>query len=154
MRREIRCVLECRADETRQGPGRVVGTMIEAGRVATDRREVFAPGAIRWPRDGIRLLAEHRGREVLTFQPTEDGAALGIDEVLPDSPLGRAVAEGIRTGERAGLSVEFHATEEAEVSGVREIRSAFVDAAAMVPAPAYSQARAELRRKRRRRLWL
>ena len=158
MIREFRCAVECRADESRQGPGRIVGTLIEAGRVAGDRPEVFAPGSIRWPREGIRLLAEHRGAQVLAFQPVEDGAALRVDELLPDTPLGRAAADGIRDGSRSALSVEFHATEEAQVSGVREVRSAFVDAAALVPSGAYEQARAELRGRtqpgRGRRVWL
>ena len=43
---------------------------------------------------------------------------------------------------------------ESVVQGVREIRSAFMDAAAVVSEGAYDQARVEVRAKKRRRLWL
>lgn len=76
---------------------------------------------------------------------------LEIDEQLPDTPLGREVAAGIRSGKRAGLSVEFRALKDAIVQGVREIRAALVDGAAVVVAPAYDQARAEVRSRRHHR---
>ena len=154
MRREIRCALELRADGERTSPGRLVGTLLEYGRVAGDRREVFTPGSIRWPANGVKLLAEHRGRLVARVEPTVDGAALRIDQALPDTALGREVAAEIRAGRKRGLSVEFYATDEADVSGVREVRSALVDAVAVVESPAYDQARVEVRNRKRRRWWL
>ena len=150
--REIRCTLELRAAEN--SPGRIVGTIIEQGRVAGDRPEVFSPGAIEWPANGIRLLAEHRGRQVMRVTPKADGAAIRIDAPLPDNELGREVASDIRDGRKRGLSVEFHAVREAVVQGVREIRAAIVDAAAVVREGAYDQATVEVRAKKRRRLWL
>ena len=149
--REFRCAVEVRASDT--APGRIVGPLIEMGRVAGDRREVFAPGAIRWPDGGMRLLAEHRGREVMRFTPLVDGAALRIDALLPDTAIGREVAAEVRAGRKGGLSIEFYASDEADVSGVREVRAALVDAAALVPAGAYRQATVEVRH-RRRRVWL
>ena len=154
MTREIRCRLECREDETRTGPGRVVGTLIEQGRVAGDRPEVFAPGALRWPSNGVRLLSEHRGRQVLRFQPVIDGAQIRIDERLPDTPIGREVAAEIRSGRKSGLSIEFYATEERQVQGVREIRGALIDAAAVVGEPAYEQAAVEVRQREEEPVWL
>ena len=152
MTREIRSAsIELRAAE--DSPGRIVGTLIEMGRVAGDRREVFAVGSIRWPSDGVRLLAEHRGREVMTFQPALDGAALRVDVALPDSALGREVAAEVRSGRKGALSIEFYATQEAQVQGVREVRSALMDAAAVVAAGAYDQARVEVRQWRAR-WWL
>ena len=152
MTREIRsAAIELRAAEN--SPGRIVGTIIEQGRVAGDRREVFAVGSIRWPSEGVRLLAEHRGREVMSFQPVLDGAALRIDAALPDSALGREVAAEVRSGRKGALSIEFYATQEAQVQGVREVRSALMDAAAVVAAGAYDQARVEVRQ-RRARWWL
>ena len=73
-------------------PGRIVGTVIEQGRVAGDRPEVFAPDALQWPANGIRLLAEHRGRQVMRVTPTVDGTAIKIDAALPDNAIGREVA--------------------------------------------------------------
>ena len=152
MTREIRSAsIELRAAE--DSPGRIVGTLIEMGRVAGDRREVFAVGSIRWPSEGVRLLAEHRGREVMTFQPALDGAALRVDVPLPDSALGREVAAEVRSGRKGALSIEFYSTEEAQVQGVREVRGTLMDAAAVVAAGAYDQAHVEVRQ-RRARWWL
>ena len=147
----IRCGIELR--EAADSPGRIVGTILEVGRVAGDRREVFAPGSVQWPANGIRLLAEHRGRQIMRVQPTIDGSEIRIDAPLPDNAIGREVAAEVRAGRRRGLSIEFHATDEATVQGVREVRGALVDAAAVVASPAYTQARAEIRQ-RRRRVWL
>lgn len=151
---EIRCALEVRADSTRSGPGRITGTILETGRVAGDRPEVFAPGSVRVPANGIALLLEHRGRSFMRTRPVESGAAVRIDDTLPDTPEGREAARLIRTGERARLSIEFRSLDEARVSGVREVREAIVDAAALVAAGAYDQARAEVRSKRLPRFWL
>ena len=137
--------------EERGTVGRIVGTIIETGRVASDRQEVFTPGSVKYPHEGIKLLRGHNGDEVLTFLPKLDGSEVRIDEQLPDSQIGRSIAKEVRSGARSSLSVEFHSLEEAVVSNVREIRSALVEAVALVEAGAYSQARAEVRHKRRRR---
>ena len=149
---EIRCAIEIRAAV--DSPGRIVGTIIETGRVAGDRRELFVPGAVQWPAGGVRLLAEHRGREVMTFTPKIEGAKIQIDDKLPDSAIGREVAAEIRAGRKRGLSVEFFASDEGQVQGVREVRSALIDAVAVVKSPAYVQSVAEVRNKGRRRVWL
>lgn len=144
---EIRSKIEIRADESRTSPGRISGTLLQTGRVAGDRQEVFTPGSVRWPYNGLRLLAEHRGRQVLRFKPVEDGTALRIDEKLPDTSLGREIAAEVRSGRKTNLSIEFHAIEDAIVSGVREVRSALVDAVALVADGAYDQAVVEVREK-------
>ena len=151
MKREIRCAIELRA--ATDSPGRITGTILEMGRVAGDRREVFTPGSVQWPSNGLRLLAEHRGRQVMRVQPTVDGSEIRLDASLPDTALGREVAAEIRAGRKAGLSVEFVSTNEATVAGVREIRAALVDAAAVVASPAYDQARVEVRHRTGRRRW-
>ena len=154
MRRELRCNIECRGDETRTSPGRITGILIQQGRVASDRRELFIPGALAWPNNGIRLLAEHRGRQVLRFQPIEDGTTLRIDEPLPDTALGREVAAEIRAGRKRAMSIEFLAADEETIHGIREVRSAVCDAAALVTEGSYTQATVEVRAKARRLLWL
>ena len=69
-------------------PARLVGTLLPIGRVAIDRREVFVPGSVQFPAAGVRLLLEHRGREVMRFTPIEDATAgeWRIDAALPDTP--------------------------------------------------------------------
>ena len=152
---EVRCRVE--VEQRGDGAGRIRGTILPIGRVAGDRREVFAPGSVTWPSNGVRLLAEHRGRQVMRFTPIERAGDLQIDEQLPDTDLGREVAADIRSGKRGGLSVEFNSIREKLTQGVREITAAIVDAAAIVGAPAYDQARAEVRgRQHHRRVltWL
>jgi len=153
MRREIRCAVELRGDGERTSPGRLVGTLIETGRVAGDRREVFTPGSIRWPANGVKLLAEHRGRLVTRVEPTVEGSEIRLDVALPDTALGREVAAEVRAGRKRGLSVEFYATDEGDVQGVREVRAALVDAVAVVESPAYDQATVEVRKRAGRRRW-
>ena len=146
---EIRCRVE--VEQRGDGAGRIRGVILPLGRVAGDRREVFTPGSVSWPSNGVRLLAEHRGRQIMRFQPIERRGNLEIDEQLPDTDLAREVAAEIRSGKRAGLSVEFHALKDAVVQGVREIRAALVDGAAVVQSGAYDQARAEVRSRRHHR---
>lgn len=155
---EIRCDVEIR--EATDSPGRITGTILEYGRIAGDRREVFIPGSVQFPQNGIRLLAEHRGRQVMRITPTVEGSAIKVEGLLPDNALGREVAKEIRSGRKRAMSVEFVPHDEQVVQGVREVRGALVDAAAIVAAGAYDQARVEvrhrgeLRRGLGRRLWL
>ena len=128
-------------------PARLVGTLLPIGRVAIDRREVFVPGSVQFPAAGVRLLLEHRGREVMRFTPIEDATAgeWRIDAALPDTPEGREAAALVQSGQRKGLSVEFFALADKRVSQVREIRSAFVDATALCREGCYAQSTVELR---------
>ena len=71
---EIRCAIELRADESRQSPGRVVGTLMEYETRAGDRPEMFAPGSLEWPADGILLNLSHdRKQPVMRFKPGSPG---------------------------------------------------------------------------------
>ena len=145
--------LECR--EESGSPGRLVGVILPAGRVAGDRKEIIVGSGIQTPRDGIALLPEHRSATVvMRFDPVRDAdGSLRVDHLLPDTPEGLAIAASIRSGKTPGLSVEFHALDEAQVSGVREVRHSLITAVATVPSQSYDQARAEVRSKRRR-VWL
>ena len=134
-----------------EGPGRVQGVLLPLGRVASDRQEIFAPGSVRFPAGGVRLLREHSGPVVMTFDPVLTETEVRIDAALPSTEIGRTLAAEIRSGERASLSVEFVATQERSTSGVREITAAFIDSVATVKAGSYSQARAEVRSRKRRR---
>ena len=134
--------VECR--EATGSPGRLIGTILPVGRVAGDRAELFVGSGVQTPADGIALLPEHRSSTVvMRFDPIRgDDGTLKVDHRLPNSPEGRALAASVRSGATTGLSVEFHALDEARVSGVREVRQSLVTAVATVP-------RRRLRLKRR-----
>ena len=136
-------------EATADTPARLTGVLLPIGRVAIDRQEIFTPGSVTFPASGVRLLLEHRGREIMRFTPVENVAAgeWRIDAALPDTPEGREAAALVQSGQRKGLSVEFFALADKRVSQVREIRSAFVDATALCREGCYDQARVELRSK-------
>ena len=150
---EVRCIVSVEEDRDRRGAGTLRGMLLPFGRVAQDRREVFTPDSVRFPPDGIRLLLEHRGREVMRFQPSVDARGVHVEALLPDTPEGREAAASVRSGKSKGLSIEFSSASSRIVQGVREISDALISAGALVPEGAYSQARPEVRSKRRT-FWL
>ena len=137
--------------EVREADGGPVlrGVVLQEGRAASGgRAEVFAPLSVVWASDGIALLDAHGGAELARAVPTRDSdGALRIS-----TPATPEILEAYET--RRYLSVEFHAiSSTVTAGGVREIRKALLDAAAMVESPEYSQATAEVR-STRRRVWL
>ena len=63
--------LECR--DVTGSPGRLVGLILPAGRVAGDRPELFVGSGVTTPAAGVRLLPEHRSKTtVMTFDPIRD----------------------------------------------------------------------------------
>ena len=156
MKDEIRCAIECRADETRQSPGRLVGRILRYGERALDRPEVFEAGALTWPADGVVLNRQHeRGAPIMRVVPELRGAELVIDQPLPDTQAGRDAATEIRAGLMRGLSVSFAAQRQAFAGGVRRIQSAALTAVGLVDKASYD-APVEVRQRRegRRRVWL
>ena len=138
MNDEIRCAIECREDDTRQGPGRLVGTVITYGQRAKDRPELFEPGALTWPADGVVLNRQHaRGAPIMRVVPTQIGDAIVIDQVLPDTTAGRDAAAEIRQGLMRGLSVSFQAARQEHRAGVRRIHAAALTAIGLVDSPSY-----------------
>ena len=155
---EIRCSIECRNDETRSGPGRIVGTILTYGQRARDRAELFESGALRWPTDGVVLQRQHvRNAPIMRIVPTVDGDTLRIDQPLPDTTAGRDAAAEIRSGLFRGLSVSFVAKRQAFAGGVRRIAAADMTAIGLVDSSSYD-APVEVRNRRnggrRRRAWL
>ena len=157
---EIRCAIELRADDSRQSPGRVVGTLLTYGERAGDRAEMFVADALTWPDTGVVLNEQHnRQAPIMRFTPTVEGREVRIDARLPDTSRGRDAATMIRNGTMTGLSVEFRARRETRsASGVREIRAAELRGAALVDDPSYTGSSVAVRHRRtterRRRLWL
>ena len=53
-------------EATADTPARLTGVLLPIGRVAIDRQEVFTPGSVTFPSNGVRLLLEHRGARGLS----------------------------------------------------------------------------------------
>ena len=135
---ELRFSIEYRADDTRQSPGRLVGRLVRYGEQATDRRELFEPGALEWPTDGVVLNRQHvREKPILRFVPQVDGNEVRVDAQLPDTSSGRDTAVEVRSGLLRGLSIEFKAIKETYSGGVRRISRAMLKGAGLVDSPSY-----------------
>ena len=145
---EVRCSIELRADDTRSGPGRLTGTLITEGEQANDRRELFMPGALTWPAEGIVLRRQHaRDKPITMIQPRREGNKIVVDETLPDTTAGRDAAAEIRAGMFKGLSVEFVSQRERFAGGLRKIGGALLKGAGLVDTPSYSSAVVSVRNK-------
>ena len=141
-------------DPTRESPGRLVGTLLRYGEVAQDRKEVFARGALTWPAEGILVNWQHdRSRNLLRAIPYIDGDAVKIDAPIPNTVLGRDTVTNIREGVFGGMSVEFHSRSEGRRGNLREIRSAYLGAAALVDTGSYAGATVEVRAEADARAW-
>ena len=138
--------VEIRQDETREGPGRLTGTLLTYETRAGDRPELFGVGALRWPADGFNINAQHnRQAAIVRVIPFLDGGAVKIDAALPNTTAGRDAAENIRAGVYTGLSIEFRAELEKRQAGIRRRERAFVGGAALVDKPSYDDSLVEVR---------
>ncbi len=155
---EIRCKVEVREDEDRLSPGRIVGTLLRYGEVASDRKELFEAGALSWPDGGIVLNRQHsRKSPVMRVLPTVQGNSVVIDAQLPDTTAGRDIAAEMKADPPlfTGLSIEFRSIKQSFEGGLRKIAKAALSAAALVDSPSYSGSAVELRSGEKRRLvWL
>ena len=151
---EIRCAVELRASDA--SPGRLSGVLLTYGERAADRPELFEPGALAWPSNGIVLRRQHsRAAPIARIVPEVRGDQVVLDAELPDTAAGRDAAAEIRGGLLAGLSVEFRATRERMAGGVRRIGHALLTGAGLVDSPAYAGSTVEVRQRTgRRRVWL
>ena len=153
---ELRCAIEYREDESRQSPGRIVGTLLSYGEQALDRAEKFEVGSLHWPDGGIVLNEQHnRQAPIMRFTPEVVGKEVRIDAPLPDTQRGRDAATMVRNGTFQGLSIEFRSESEGRSAGTRMIRRASLSAAALVDSPSHKSS-VEVRGKagRRPRVWL
>ena len=139
--------------ELRETQGRepeLHGIILQEGRAASRRSEIFAPGSVSWPANGIEIRAVHKGATESRAHPVRgsDGT-LSIRARATD-----ALREAIQAGKKY-MSVEFSAIEQRNTEGgIREITRAMVFGAALVSSPEYLQTAAELRSTKRRMLWL
>ena len=138
--------IEIRQDESRNGPGRLTGTLLTYETRAGDRKELFTAGALHWPDEGFNINAQHnRQAAIVRVIPFLDGGAVKIDVALPNTTAGRDAAENIREGVYTGLSIEFRAELEKRDGGLRRIDRAFVGGAALVDSPSYVDSLVEVR---------
>ena len=150
---EIRFEFEVRESES--SPGQIVGTILTYGERARDRAELFEPGALTWPDEGIVLNRQHRrDAPIMRIVPEVRGSAIVVDAPLPDTTAGRDAATEIRAKLFRGLSVEFRAIRQSYVDGIRRIQEAALGAVGLVDSPSYPNSLAEVHRSRRVRLWL
>ena len=164
----IRARVELR-DGADGSPGRLTGVLMRYGSPGVRGREVFAPGALRWPDNGVRIDLEHasspaRGNvqpPIMRAVPfvSDDGAEVRIDAALPDTTAARDLATLMRQSPPAydGLSVEFRAEREHRAGGQRVIDSARLAGAALTDDASYPDTSVEVRnaaQPRRRRVWL
>ena len=141
-------------DPSRESPGRLTGTLLRYGEVAKDRKEVFARGALTWPKDGIVINEMHnRQAPILRAIPYLEGDEVRIDTPVPNTTRGRDAVTNIRAGVLTGLSVEFHSRSEGRRGNLREIRSAYLGAAGLVDIAAYGGSTVEVRAKAEVRAW-
>ena len=124
--------------------------LIQEGRAASGgRKELFVPGSVQWPAEGVGILTAHRAAPEVRAVPTREAdGRISIVARATD-----AIREAVQAG-RKWMSVEFHALEERTVaSGVREVLQAFVPRAALVANPEYDTTAAEVREAERRAHW-
>lgn len=137
----MRRSFEVELRESDDGP-HLHGIMLTEGRAASGgRRELFAPGSVEWPSDGVAVLTRHRGAPEIRAIPTrESDGRITIRARATD-----AIRTAVESGRRY-MSVEFLAlAERTTAGGVREILRAIVPAAALVEAPEYDTTGAEVR---------
>ena len=146
---EIRCAIELRDTE---GQRRLYACLIQEGRIASQRAELFAPGSCTWPHDGVDILTKHLGEAETRTLPTRQPNG----SIVVDCEAGPGMIAAVESGKRF-MSVEFiPLAESRNASGVREVRSAMIVAGALTADPEYKQTSAEVRDRgsRRRRVWL
>ena len=132
----------------------MTGTLLVYEERARDRNEIFKRGALTWDERGILINWQHdRSKPLLRAIPYNDGDAVRIDAPIPNTVLGRDSVVNIREGVFTGLSVEFHSRSEGRRGNLREIRSAYLGAAALVDIGAYSGAKVEVRAEAGVRAW-
>ena len=138
--------VEIRQDESRQSPGLLSGVLLTYETRAQDRAEMFSQDAMRWPKLGFNINAQHnRAAPVVRVIPFVEGRELRVLAALPNTAAGRDAAENIREGVYTGLSVEFAAEVETREAGYRRIKRAFLGGAALVDSPSYGDSLVEVR---------
>lgn len=153
---ELFAKIEFAEDDTREGPGRVRGTLLTYGERASDRPMIFASNSLTWPEGGVVLNLQHqRHLHLARVAPTAQGARLMVDVRLPDTVAARDAVTLIRSGVLTGLSAEVVPEAEDQAGGLRRVTKGRLVAAALVDGPSFvsSTVSVHARRGQRRRIW-
>ena len=137
----MNCEVEIREEQAGREPT-LRGVIIQEGRAASGgRAELFTPGAIEWPSEGVGVKTVHRGDiEVRGQVVRQRDGRLELTARATD-----AIRDAVAAGKRF-LSVEFTSLQERVTkAGIREVQRAFVDSAALVEKPEYDMTTAEVR---------
>lgn len=135
--------------EAVEGRPMLTGLILQEGRAARSRREIFAPNSLTWPESGIEIKAVHLGPTEVRAHPVRGRNG----EITISAPANDALQQAVGAG-KTQMSVEFVSLrEETGASGIREIQSAYCTGAALVFDGEYGQTRAEIRNKRRSSWW-
>ena len=145
--------IEYRADDSNDSPGLLSGVLMTYGTRGRRRPEMFEQAAFHWPTDGIVIRELHPKPDgpptppILRTVPFLEGRALKISAPLPNTTLGRDVAESMKgpLPLYGGLSVEFAAERQANRNGLRVISRAYLDGAALVLRGEYADSVVEVR---------
>ena len=79
------------------------GIIVQEGRAASGgRAELFAPGSLVWPSDGVGILPEHHGTVETRAIPTREPNG----EIRIAAPATPALFAAVQSGRRS-MSVEF-----------------------------------------------
>ena len=140
---EIRCRVEVREVEGK--PTRIIGTLMDYGTEARDRRETFLPGSLKWDGPLILNRQHERRNPILKFLPIESEGRVGIDVAVPSTTAGADAVSELRAGLFEGISIEFKSIKEDVVGGIRKISEAILTGAALVDTPAYPDSVVEAR---------
>ena len=153
---EVFAKIEFAEDGDRIGPGRITGTLLTYGELASDRPMVFAENALSWEGSGVVLNLQHdRTKHLARFAPTADGARLMVDVRLPDTVGARDCVTLIKSGVLTGISAEVIPESEDSVNGIRRVTKGRLVAAALVDAPSFRSSKVSVhaRQRGRSRIW-
>ena len=133
----------------------VVGPVVNYGEVASDRAEVFSPGAFTSRENPLVLDVQHDPAIVAattengTLTVTDGPRALEVRAALKDARQGEpgsAPLEMVRRGALRGLSAAFHALDEHRAAdGTRVVTKAHLVRIGLVDQGSYSGSQIELR---------
>ena len=138
------------------------GIVMNYGEISPSHRERFLPGSI--VRDGevdVWLDLAHNPLQVVAYEGaglefTDSADSLTMRAVLPRIPAAELALDGVRSGRRNGLSVEFKLLEQRNVDGINVVSRARLLGIGLVARPSYQQSQITALRSAngRRRIWL
>lgn len=125
-----------------------VGDFAEVIRPGAFSRTLSAPTAA-----NIRAIYEHDNKALLgkvgssTLRLKEDADGLAFELDLPDTTLGRDLAELVKRGDVSGCSFGFIPTKETWLDNLRELRDVDLHEITLTASPAYPETSVQVRSK-------